>query len=494
MLETRNLQDSRSNSAGRTRARLLKVSGVALLMIAVLGLIALQAIWQQAPFWQSALLFALLVVVVAVGIGSYTRGKRMSAPPADALIASDPRPPVLYLRSFKDDLVTAEPQQTGLGGLLGAITSAATGTEEEQLADAMKEVGPFVAIGRPGEPLPELGAARVYVGDTEWQDRVRQLMSSAQLVVLRGGGTAGLQWEVRNVFANVSPERIVFLLPYDPEQYEVFRQRAEEYTPCRLPPYPPGKIPSAGSIRGILLFEHDWTPHFLVLTGFRQWGITRRWVTVFETTLQPVYEQLRLKARKPNQLFLYSGVGTPPVYKLLVAVSIIVIALALWLPSYYRSHTVEPETAESLLSKGESLGLNHDLEGAIAAYRAAIRLKPDSSAHAMLGFALTEKGDLDGAIAELREDVRLEPNVYYAHDNLGSVLQKKGDLDGAMAEYREAIRLDRLDAKAHTNLGLILYAKGKYREGVLEITEGYRLDPNDPWGLAIYKQYVTHRP
>jgi len=76
MLETRNLQDSRSNSAGRTRARLLKVSGVALLMIAVLGLIAFQAIWQQAPFWQSALLFALLVVVVAVGIGSYTRGKR----------------------------------------------------------------------------------------------------------------------------------------------------------------------------------------------------------------------------------------------------------------------------------------------------------------------------------------------------------------------------------------------------------------------------------
>lgn len=74
------------------------------------------------------------------------------------------------------------------------------------------------------------------------------------------------------------------------------------------------------------------------------------------------------------------------------------------------------------------------------------------------------------------------------------MLQKKGDLDGAMAEYREAIRLDRLDAKAHTNLGLILYAKGKYREGVLEITEGYRLDPNDPWGLAIYKQYVTHRP
>ena len=211
-------------------------------------------------------------------------------------------------------------------------------------------------------------------------------------------------------------------------------------------------------------------------------------MTVFETTLQPVYEQLHLKVRKPSQLFLYSGVGTPPVSKLLIGVSIVVIALALWLPSYYRSHTVEPETAESLLLKGESLSLNHDLEGAIAAYRAAIRLKPDSSAHAMLGFALEEKGDLDGAIVELREDVRMEPNIYFAHDNLASVLQKKGDLDGAIAEYREAIRLNRRDAKAHTSLGLLLLAKGRHREGVLEITEGYRLNPNDPWGLAIYRQ------
>jgi hypothetical protein len=52
-----------------------------------------------------------------------------------------------------------------------------------------------------------------------------------------------------------------------------------------------------------------------------------------------------IKVRKPNQLFLYSGVGKPPVLKLLIGVSIVVIALALGLPSYYRSHTVEPETS-----------------------------------------------------------------------------------------------------------------------------------------------------
>ena len=56
-----------TNSARRIKATLLKVSGVALLVIAVLGLIVFQAIRQEAPFWELALLFALLAVVVAAG-------------------------------------------------------------------------------------------------------------------------------------------------------------------------------------------------------------------------------------------------------------------------------------------------------------------------------------------------------------------------------------------------------------------------------------------
>ena len=36
---------------------------------------------------------------------------------------------------------------------------------EQELAVLMGRLGPVVAIGKPGERLPELGAARLYVAD-----------------------------------------------------------------------------------------------------------------------------------------------------------------------------------------------------------------------------------------------------------------------------------------------------------------------------------------
>ena len=45
-------------------------------------------------------------------------------------------------------------------------------TEEEQLAKVVAEIGSFIAIGRPGENLPTLGAIRLYTGDADWQESV----------------------------------------------------------------------------------------------------------------------------------------------------------------------------------------------------------------------------------------------------------------------------------------------------------------------------------
>jgi hypothetical protein len=60
-------------------------------------------------------------------------------------------PPVLYLRSFKDDRESAYPGSTGLLNFLFALP-----TEEEQLAE---ELGPCLTLGRPDEKMPELGAS-----------------------------------------------------------------------------------------------------------------------------------------------------------------------------------------------------------------------------------------------------------------------------------------------------------------------------------------------
>ena len=87
------------------------------------------------------------------------------------------RPPVLYLRSFQDDTTAAAyTKGSGMLSLLLPFASRMTTlTEEEQLAMVMNEIGPFIAIGRPGEQWPELGAARMYVGDDEWQATINNL-------------------------------------------------------------------------------------------------------------------------------------------------------------------------------------------------------------------------------------------------------------------------------------------------------------------------------
>src|SRR5205085_1454398 len=56
--------------------------------------------------------------------------------------------------------------------------------------------------------------------------------------------------------------------------------------------------------------------------------------------------------------------------------------------------------------------------------------------------ALEKKGDLDGALAAFKEAVRLNPNDATAHNNLGFALKRKGDPGGAFVAYRKAARLD----------------------------------------------------
>ena len=82
-------------------------------------------------------------------------------------------------------------------------------------------------------------------------------------------------------------------------------------------------------------------------------------------------------------------------------------------------------------------------EEAVAAYRAAIRLKPDMvEAHVNLGIVLKELGHLDEAIAAYQAAIRLRPDYADAHYNLGFGLALEGRLDEAIQSYRKAIDRD----------------------------------------------------
>ena len=149
------------------------------------------ASWYVVPF------LAAFIVVARVSILWFRSGWKHEARTAEEALASDPRPPVVYLRSFGVDnqfLVVAR----GWGARLTAMLNyAATVSPEQEMAFIMERIGPVVAIGKPGERLPELGAARLYVGDDEWRKVVGKFMNDAALVVIRAGETANLWWKPR---------------------------------------------------------------------------------------------------------------------------------------------------------------------------------------------------------------------------------------------------------------------------------------------------------
>src|SRR5207253_493309 len=94
-------------------------------------------------------------------------------------------------------------------------------------------------------------------------------------------------------------------------------------------------------------------------------------------------------------------------------------------PSAAHPRGSPPSRSWALLEQG-------DLDGAVAAARERIRLRPeDGAGYWPLHGALLGKQDIDGALAAIREATRLAPNSPTFETNLGLRLLDVGDWDGA---------------------------------------------------------------
>ncbi len=112
--------------------------------------------------WPMLTRVALIVLAAICMFGGFkfiTFGTRTFQPTAEELLSSDPRPPVVFLRSFHDDTLTVP-----LGGRKRSafnsipMNAIPDPTAESGLALVLSRIGPVVAIGRPGEILPCDGA------------------------------------------------------------------------------------------------------------------------------------------------------------------------------------------------------------------------------------------------------------------------------------------------------------------------------------------------
>lgn len=126
------------------------------------------------------------------------KGRRLQTPSARQVLEEDGRAPVLFLRSFGEEMAKMPFE----GELY-----------EESLVEVFQRLGPVVAVGRPDFRLPDLGAARVYLANEDWQRGVLFLLEQAQIVLLQAAQTEGVAWEIEQVLQRTPPERLLLFFP-----------------------------------------------------------------------------------------------------------------------------------------------------------------------------------------------------------------------------------------------------------------------------------------
>jgi hypothetical protein len=159
-------------------------------------------------FAAAALLGGTLLLVGATVL--FRCGQATMQPSGDELMASDKRRPMLLLRSFADESMSiAEAPNMAL--TWGQLSSLAR--MEESIADQLRPFGPLVAIGKPGEALPQLGASRNYYSDADWQDAALALMRDALLIVVIAGVSPGLRWELEAIARAGHQSKLLVVIP-----------------------------------------------------------------------------------------------------------------------------------------------------------------------------------------------------------------------------------------------------------------------------------------
>jgi hypothetical protein len=136
-------------------------------------------------------------------------------------------------------------------------------TFEEELARYFSRFGPFVAIGRPGERLPTLGALRLYVAHDEWQARVSRLVEDAQFIVWHAGETEGTWWELNHLVKAANPLKLLLVAPPLPVPKR-FVDRANDILPCGVPPLWTGRL---------IAFNANWEPTAVPLKYGSLWRL-----------------------------------------------------------------------------------------------------------------------------------------------------------------------------------------------------------------------------
>ena len=160
----------------------------------------------------------LLGAFVLIGLGAIVvrSARRLGSIRARQLMLRDPRPPVLYLRSFGDDRLKLWTATFGRPSLIERFTLRRFDAFEEVLVRYLSGYGPVIAVNPPGTRLAPLGAARETIDSADWQAAVATWMAQSRLIVFATPPSQvnpGLRWELEAVSAHGYWDKALIVVP-----------------------------------------------------------------------------------------------------------------------------------------------------------------------------------------------------------------------------------------------------------------------------------------
>jgi hypothetical protein len=179
------------------RSRIGSVGGRSAATTLTLGIVAVFGITLTAAF------------LLTQGAMALKRSARyLSRRSFEQTVNDDPRPPILFLRSFADDQVTLPRPPLHITYWLAEPTPRRL---DHTLVERFGNLAPIVAIGKPGEKHLPFGAARLYVTEDKWKPVVEEIATSARGIIIVVDESVGVNWEIERMLQEPFIEKTLFV-------------------------------------------------------------------------------------------------------------------------------------------------------------------------------------------------------------------------------------------------------------------------------------------
>jgi tetratricopeptide (TPR) repeat protein len=156
-----------------------------------------------------------------------------------------------------------------------------------------------------------------------------------------------------------------------------------------------------------------------------------------------------------------------------------------------------PDSAQAYMIAGEALDGEHDTVGAIAQFRAAEKVAPNTpDLHFGLGYLLWKSSQPDEAERELKLELALDPNHVQALTYLADMALKKGDQPTAQAYLSRAVVHDDGAALTYLDLGILAAAAIRNLEAEADFKRSIALAPDQidaHWRLSRLSQLMGNK-